>query len=90
MLQALAKAGNALLKAEPKQWKGRLRQLQEIDWSRRNVAEWEGRALLGGKVSKASGNVILTANRIKQALGLPVEGTDLKAEEAYQHAKSSS
>ena len=72
-LQAIGKAGNALLIAHPKDWKKKLSALEKIDWSRANAKVWEGRALIGGKVSKVTTNVILTTNIIKKALSLPLE-----------------
>ncbi|MGB6223043.1 DNA sulfur modification protein DndB [Haloferula sp.] len=81
-LQAIGKAGNALLKAHPKGWKPKLASLEKIDWSRANAKVWEGRALIGGKVSKVTTNVILTTNVIKQALGLPLEESEKKVEAA--------
>ena len=44
---------------------------------------WEGRAMIGGRVSKASQNVILTTNVIKEALGLPMSPEEQRAEEAF-------
>lgn len=82
-LQASGKAGNALLKAHPKDWQKRLAGLKEIDWSRANAAVWEGRALIGGKVSKATTNVVLTTNLIKLALKLPLTPEEEKVEKAY-------
>jgi DNA sulfur modification protein DndB len=55
-LQAIGKAGNALLKGNPGGWKSRLKALAQIDWSRKNARLWEGRALIGGKVSKVTTN----------------------------------
>jgi hypothetical protein len=40
---------------------------------RGNAKVWEGRALIGGRVSKVTINVVLTANVIKQALALPLD-----------------
>ncbi len=82
-LQALGKAGNALLKLHPKDWKKRLSALEKIDWSRTNAKVWEGRALIGGKVSKVTTNVILTTNVIKKALGAPLEEEEARTEKAH-------
>jgi DNA sulfur modification protein DndB len=82
-LQALGIAGNALLKEHPKDWRKRLKVLQKIDWSRSNAAVWEGRAMIGGKLSKVSTNIILTANVIKQALSLPLTEEQQRVETAF-------
>jgi DNA sulfur modification protein DndB len=82
-LQAIAKAGNALLKAHPDDWRDRLAALERIDWSRSNAPLWEGRALIGGKVSKVTSNVILTTNVIKQEFGLDLGGEETRIEEAH-------
>lgn len=76
VLQAIGIAGAALLSKRPKNWKSHLKSLQWIDWSRSNNAVWEGRALLHGRISKASTNVQLTANYIKQKLDIPLTEDD--------------
>lgn len=82
-LQALGRAGNALLRAAPKTWPKRLPALANIDWSRANASLWEGRAMIGGKISKVTTNVTLTTNVIKQALGLPLDPEEKRVEEAF-------
>jgi DNA sulfur modification protein DndB len=81
-LQALGKAGNALLKQYPGKWKSKLAGLEKIDWSRQNAALWEGRALIGGKVSKVTTSIILTTNVVKNALGLKLEDEEANIEAA--------
>ena len=44
---------------------------------------WEGRALLGGKVSKTAANVLLTTAAIRTALGLPLPPEEQHAEDAF-------
>lgn len=61
-LQALGKAGNALMRSHPGKWKAMLKALQNINWARSNASLWEGRAMIGGKVSKVTTNVVLTTN----------------------------
>ncbi len=86
-LQALGLAGNTLLKSHPDDWQKHLHGLKKIDWSRNNARVWEGRALIGGKVSKVTTNVILTTNVIKKALSLPLSDEQKKVETA--HSKKS-
>lgn len=82
-LQAIGKAGNALLKAYPGDWRKRLSALAKIDWSRSNAPLWEGRALIGGKVSKVTTNVMLATNVVKKALKLSLAEDEEKVEKAH-------
>jgi DNA sulfur modification protein DndB len=82
-LQAIAKAGNGLLKLHPKDWRKRLSALEKVEWSRKNARLWEGRALIGGKVSKVTTNLILTTNVIKKALALPLDDEQQRVENAH-------
>jgi len=83
-LHALGIAGRALLQAYPDDWPQRLQLLREVDWSRSNTRLWEGRAMSGGQMSKARQNVRLTANLLKQVLGLELTPEEQKLEEAFQ------
>jgi DNA sulfur modification protein DndB len=83
-LQALGRAGNALLQRHPDDWRDRLVALSRIDWSRRNTQLWEGRALVGGKVVRGNINLVLTTNLIKQVLELPLDAEQQKVEYAYR------
>jgi DNA sulfur modification protein DndB len=84
-LQAIGNAGNALLHSHPNDWKIRLGELKKIDWSRKNTKVWEGRAMIGGKVSKVSTNIVLTANVIKKALSLRLTEEEQKIETMHTH-----
>lgn len=77
-LHALGIAGNTLLATYPQEWKTKLDRLETIDWSRSNSAVWEGRALIGGHVSKARTNVALTALYLKESLDLLLTGEERK------------
>jgi DNA sulfur modification protein DndB len=82
VLQALGRVGNALLREQPQAWKKSLKKLSRIDWSRSNARLWEGRALVGGRVSKAGTHVTLTTNLIKAHLGLPLTPEEQRIEDA--------
>ncbi len=86
-LQAFGKTGNALLKGNPSGWKARLKMLQQIDWSRKNAKVWEGRALIGGKVSKVTTNVVLTTNVIKRHLGIELGPEEQRVENAFAEGR---
>lgn len=72
VLQSLGKIGNAIVRAsdDENQWSKVLAKLKNIDWHRSNAAVWEGRATIGGKVSKGAANVLLTAGYIRSVLGM--------------------
>jgi DNA sulfur modification protein DndB len=86
-LQAIGKAGNSLLRGNPGGWKTRLKGLSQIDWSRKNAKLWEGRAIIGGKVSKVTTNVILTTNVIKHQLGIELSPEEQRVEDAVNRGK---
>lgn len=79
-LLAIGMAGNALIQAHPHDWSERLQALDELDWSRRNVQLWEGRAMVRGRMSKARDSVNLTAIAIKRAMGLAVSEKEKELE----------
>lgn len=82
-LHALGKLGAALMEQRPEGWKKSLKSLQGIDWSRRNTTLWEGRAMIGGRVSKSGTNVVLVTNVLKRELGLPLGEDEQRVEDAY-------
>lgn len=90
VLQALGRVGNALITTFPKQWAKKLAPLETIDWRRANSNLWEGRALLGGRVSKSQQNVILTANAIKNHLGVPLSPEEQRTEDAFNRGENGS
>lgn len=84
VLQAIGRVGNALLRDHAPTWKRKLRKLQTIDWSRSNSKLWEGRALIGGRVSKSTHNVLLTTFAIKKHIGLPATPEEQRVEDAFE------
>lgn len=87
VLQTLGIAGNQLLHLPGTSWKQRLKPIGDIDWSRSNAKLWEGRALIGGRVSKSSHNVTLTTNVIKQKLGLELSPDEQRVEHAFKRGR---
>lgn len=79
-LAALARVGNVLLTKHAADWKGRLKKLATIDWSRSNTSQWEGRAMSAGRLSKRNVNVTLAGNLIKQHLGLALSAEEQELE----------
>jgi DNA sulfur modification protein DndB len=83
-LQALGRLGNVLLKNHKKNWKDKLKELKKINWSRSNAKLWEGRAMIGGRISKASHNVTLTTNVLKKQLAIQLSPAEQQVENAFQ------
>lgn len=86
VLQAMGRAGNGLLRRARNDagWRRRLKKLGKLDWSRSNAKVWEGRALVGGKVSKSGQNVALTTNLLKKQLGLSLTPEEEQLELNHQ------
>ncbi len=80
-LLAIGLAGHKLITANPKNWPKQLKVLGKVDWSRENKDQWEGRAMIRGHMSKASESVALTANAIKQILGLKLTEEEQELEQ---------
>jgi DNA sulfur modification protein DndB len=86
-LQALGHAGNALFLANAPDWQKRISNLKAIDWSRSNVSLWEGRAMIGGRLSKATQNVVLTTAAIKRTLKVPLNSEEERAEKILMSSR---
>lgn len=80
-LSALGRVGQSLLAHHPKGWRRKLGPLKSIDWSRANTELWEGRAMIGGRLSKANSCIVLTGNAVKQHLQLPLSADELRLEQ---------
>ena len=81
-LQAFGRVGY-VLRNRGGNWKRPLKRLADIDWARANKKTWEGRALIGGKVSKSGNSIILTTNAIKTVLDLPLSEEEQLVEQAF-------
>lgn len=88
VLHALGRVGNYLVVHFPKDWKPKLKGLQKVDWRRSNVSLWEGRAMIGGRLSKAAQNVALTSAVIKRVLHLTLEPEEETLERAMRKART--
>lgn len=83
VLQALGRAGRALYQLPPAERAKRLRRLRGVDWSRKNAATWEGRAMVGGSMAKSGQNITLTCNEIKRVMGIKLSPEESAAEAAW-------
>lgn len=89
-LHALGRVGAVLIAANPRSWAKKLAPLGEIDWKRSNTRLWEGRAMVNGRLSKASQHVILTGNVLKKALNLPLTDDETLYERQKKEARVAS
>ena len=83
MLQAMGHIGAELLSKKETVWKKALKKLRKIDWARGN-RDWEGRAMVHGRISKARTNVTLTGNYIKESIGLTLNAAEEEIEKQYK------
>ncbi|MFE9486478.1 DNA sulfur modification protein DndB [Streptomyces sp. NPDC006641] len=83
-LHALGRIGNSLLRnsESPEVWQSKLQPLTSVDWSRTNP-DWEGRAMIGGRVSKSHQNLTLTVNYLRHHMKLGLSPEEQRAEDAY-------
>lgn len=86
-LHAFGRVGNALA-AQGRPWKKALAPLRQIDWSRSSSTIWEGRALVGGRISKSESNVTLTTNYIKSRLKMSLGPEEKRAEDAFKRGNN--
>jgi DNA sulfur modification protein DndB len=77
-LHAFGNIGNHLFRTNTSDWRGKLKPLRKINWSRTNATLWEGRAMIGGRLSKATQNVVLTTAAIKDLLSLEKTAEEVK------------
>ncbi len=82
-LHAIGRLGFSLLSTPNKDYKKELKKLGKIDWARKNQALWEGRAMIGGKISKSHICVMLTTNLLKNKFGLELNPDEREAEEIF-------
>ena len=80
-LQVLGEVGHILMQ-QPNTWKRKLNKLKNIDWSRIEHGQWEGRAMVAGRVQKARNNVVLTRSAVKGYLGLSLTPEEERLEDA--------
>jgi DNA sulfur modification protein DndB len=83
VLQALGRVGKVIYQIENPNLPQVLSKLRDIDWSRKNIATWEGRSMIAGRMAKNSQNITLTCNEIKRALGLQLTAEEQNIENAF-------
>ena len=83
MLHAIGHVGNELVTNSPNSWHKSLSILKKINWAREN-SEWEGRAMIHGRISKANTNIILTGNLIKHYMNIPLSKYEKELEDSIK------
>ena len=81
LLHALGIVGHSLKEQCPNSWKSRLKLLSKIDWRKSNNKDWEGRSMIGGRLTKATMNILLTSNLLKMKLNLKLNKKEKELEE---------
>ncbi|MED4462720.1 DNA sulfur modification protein DndB [Metabacillus fastidiosus] len=81
-IEAVGLVGKYLCEHHSNDWKLYISKLSEIDYSRTNTEDWLGRAFgVNGRIQKTRDTVTLTANKLKEKLGLPLTDLEQKIEE---------
>lgn len=88
LLQAFGRVGAALNSANMSDYSA-LANLKNINWARANAKDWEGRVMLGGRLSKATSSVILASAFIKKNLSIELSPDERKAEAAFERSRKS-
>lgn len=78
VLRALGAAGAELMKDDPTGWKGRLFELSQIDWRKKNP-EWENVCIIANSVASNRQARLATKAFIKKKLGLTLSEGEEKA-----------
>lgn len=86
--QALGIVGNWLLNNDLK-WKSTTKALKDIDWSRGNKIDWDGRCVINGAMRNSSVATKLTANRIKHYLKIPLSAKEQAEEDKFKISRQS-
>lgn len=81
VLEAIGMLGHYLINNGYKDWTSYLKKLNEIDLTRSNLTDWQGRAIRSnGNIAKSSNNIALTYIRLKQKLRLPLDDDEEQLE----------
>ena len=88
VLQALGRVGKSIFQLENFDLRAVLKNLEHVDWSRKNIAVWDGRSMQAGRMSKSSQSTTLTSNEIKRVLGLALSKEEQNVEDAFLAAKT--
>lgn len=83
-VEAIGMLGNYLKNYHEDDWKEYIKKLSDIDWSRSNTEDWLDRSFnQNGRIQKTSSTILLTSNRIKQLLDLPLTSSETQIENKF-------
>ncbi|MBE3144921.1 MAG: DNA sulfur modification protein DndB [Planctomycetes bacterium] len=80
VLHALGIVGHSLLYNYADSWKDKIKKLKNINWRRSNSVLWEGRAMVGGRMTAAPSNLLLTSSILKQLLDIELSPGEAELE----------
>lgn len=81
VLEALGMLGNYFYKHDIINFDNYIDKLNDINWQRNNLDDWQGRAINSrGKISKNNDSIKLTLNLIKQKIGIKLSNSELELE----------
>ncbi|MFI2859243.1 DNA sulfur modification protein DndB [Paenibacillus sp. JSM ZJ436] len=84
-LEAIGIIGHYLYFYHPDEWQNYIKKLKHIDWHRNNKNDWQGRAYSHtGRINKNNQTVQLTANLIKNKIGLSFTEQEQKTEDKFK------
>lgn len=86
LLQAIGRVGAQIAASKTGSYSA-LHKLSSINWARSNSKDWEGRVMIGGRISKASNSTTLATSFIKKKLGLELSPEELRAESAFSKSR---
>ena len=87
VLQALGNVCNRLIDFPKAEQAKKLKGLNKINWRRTNSKIWEGRCMSGGRITKAGHHVTLTANYVKNQIGISLTPEEQRTEEAFKRGE---
>lgn len=84
VLHAIGKVGNAMIREKRNDWTQLTAVLASLNWLRTNATDWEGRVLIGGRVSKSNQSVLLTSALIKEKLNLGLTNEETRLTNSHK------
>jgi DNA sulfur modification protein DndB len=84
VLHAIGKVGNAMIREKRNDWTQLTAVLASLNWLRTNATDWEGRVLIGGRVSKSNQSVLLTSALIKGKLNLGLTNEETRLTNSHK------